>query len=177
MPNFNSPDQPLGDSQFDPTLQIPELDELLKSGLPQGETMGAPAGGPTFTPVPGGAAGIPQGAPTVKAEDFQKATGMTPPGMEGMMPPGMNPALRPGGPSPMGPGAEIASKLGKPQKDPEAQAIGLITTSITKLNQLGDLLMASDEASAKAVRQMIRILGEILKSAEHGKPVPLPPMA
>ena len=186
MPTKYSPDVPMdefGDVP-DSTINIPELDKILGGTLAgrPGQAPGQEAGGPpTLTPVSGNS--IPPGSPMTTVQALQNAGAnpqmAPPPGMPnmgGMMPPGMNPDLKPGGPSPMGPGLEIASKLGKPQRDPEAQAINLITTSIDKLNQLGDLLMASDEASAKSVRQMIRILGDILKSAEHGKAKPLPPL-
>src|SRR4030042_546853 len=161
MVKINSPDEPLELGQMpDSVLSIPELDQILKSGLSPGT------------------AETPPGNPPARLQELQQAINTAPPtgNMGGMMPLGMNPNLRPGGPSPIPPGAAIASKLGKPKPDPEPQAINLITTSVTKLNQLADLLMASDEASAKAVRQMIRILGEILKTAEHAKPHPVPPL-
>ena len=107
--------------------------------------------------------------PTISIPDLDQILGRSPNVPQNTP---MQPPMQP----PTSPNIEIASKMGKPQQDPEAQAINLITTSITKLNQLADLLMASDEANAKSVRQMIRILGEILRSAEHGKPVALPPM-
>lgn len=58
----------------------------------------------------------------------------------------------------------------KPAVIPESQGVNILVGAIKGLNQYADLIATSDEANSRAVRSIIRILGEILKSAEHEQP-------
>jgi len=135
-----------------PGLELPDLDAILKGGQ-----------GGEQPPMP------PEGMPPEEPE-FAPEGGPVPP-PEGLQIPGA-PEMPPG--APLSPEASIASKMGKKTEDPEGHAINLISTSIRSLNQLADVLLGSDEANAKTVRQIIKILGEILKNAQHGGTTPVP---
>jgi len=162
-----NPNRPLGALNMNglpnPNIEIPELDAILKRGA----GLGAGA-----SPMPPG---------TAPEEPIGQEPGPTPmlPGLTkgpNMPSPGMPPAGA-GPNNGLSPELSIASKMGQPQQDPEAKAIKLVTSAVTSLNQLADILIGSDEANARTVRQMIRILGEILRNARHaqiqqGEPLP-----
>jgi len=148
MAQINTADTPLGDLDMSglpsPNIELPEIDGMIRGGGQDGEG-GMPMPPPESMGPPPGAGG----------------------------PPGAPPQMQmPGGPEmaegeQLSPAAAIASKMGKQGMDPEGKAINLVSSSIRTLNQLADILIGTDEANAKTVRQIIRVLGEILKNAQH----------
>jgi hypothetical protein len=148
-----------------PTLELPELDGLLKGGQPGESGMMAGSIGSHMGAMP---PEMPDMSSMMGPQQDETGVGSPDAGMP-QLPPGMENS----------PQAAIAKKLGQnaQPKNPEGQAINLIVGSIKSLNNLADLLSVSDEANSRAVRQMIRVLGEILKSAQHGQmPSSIPEM-
>jgi hypothetical protein len=95
------------------------------------------------------------------------------PQMEGIAPP-----MEGAGPSMPTPEMNIAQKMagGQPKEtveNLEGKSINLITSSIRTLNQLADMLLGTDEMNSRAVRQMIRILGDILRNTQTGGTSPM----
>jgi len=122
-----------------PNIDLPELDGLFPAGDPQG----APTGESSLGAPPTGSPPMPANMPLpTKTTGPQNMTNV-PPEMK------------------------IAQGMSSEHQDAEAKAINLVTSSIRSLNQLADLLLITDEANAKTVRQMIRALGEILRTAQH----------
>ena len=110
--------------------------------------------------------------------------GMMPPGGPGGLPMG------PGGMSPNGPQMGILKKLSgvKDQPSPAAKGTDLLASAIQSLNDYADHITGVDPGNARAVRIIIKVLGELLKSSQdHTAPVtpaeptipggPPPPMA
>lgn len=66
--------------------------------------------------------------------------------------------------------SRIAEKIGskKSSPSPEGQSINMLISAIKALNLYADAIAENDAGNSKAIRVVIRILGEILKSGQHG---------
>lgn len=60
-------------------------------------------------------------------------------------------------------GAEQSGK----EQDPEFESVNLLATAIKALNQYASVMKMTDDANARAARYMIKVLGAMLKTAQH----------